>query len=1051
MSTGKSPSWKRVLGVLSDATSEQRAKVQEALQQTLRDGSLEIEFTIKEKNRKILALMDELQGRDATIRALRERVAKSEKALVATQNGARSQLKELLKQKQAMQERLMAFELGAPLAPSSAPSTEAQSQVQQLRAALERAHSEVRERQAQAEAASTELRTVRAQLEGAEREHAGQAAEWQNSMARGLQQLKALQADKADLTAQLEALRSSAQGSPFPLLDGFAPQPMQQPQPPQPPQQPQQPQQSQPQSGSVAVDLEVARARVAALEAEVRRGSSALAAAQAEMASRATEWEATKGRAISQLKALQAEKANLSAQLQAAAHGALGAGTDPRAEAAQARRERDGMAREREESRRRAEELQDELAQLRASGGAEQAAADKAAAERASALEKRLAAEQHARALAEERASRWEHAAQAAQREARDRSEAAVDELQHATLALAAAERRAAAADEKTAAALVRAMEAEGRAAALVPVQASETNEDEEARTTQAAQALSFARADLAACREQLEARSAELEDCRRALDEAIATAEARRRQRENAEAELETANTELGCVRAELVESRGQLAASEVARGEREAKLSSSEQLIEKMRVVGREQVEKLKRELEWTRAQLRVADEQLAANRTERESAADALADAAAGQAAKLAACQAELAACKGDLASAQAELSARQSELARAQHELERARRQLGESDVGRLQASLDQATAERDELREEQRLLLMEEQRAVDALAAAEARAGALERELAAFRQGADGARVGAAGGARGGAPLAEDDEIATELADEIAALKMSHAKQVKQLQAELRKALGSGGGGGGSGGGGAAGGGADAARQVMLAKEVEALQAEVWRLSSALTQAEGSSPRPGSSGMRGLEAGGGGAPSTSSEPFGGELAWEIAVLSSLAELRHSLLETGAALQEELDVLLADAAVSGGGAAANELRLRARGGRGSAETDPSDALARLFAEPDSADASEELRRLQETASALRGLQGRLSDAYRLGLARPPRWLLATWHCVAACSGAQKGSAALRARAPHTPRVALRSGQIGSRVQALLSRRRGYDKVASMTDYE
>ena len=40
MSTGKSPSWKRVLGVLSDATSEQRAKVQEALQQTLRDGSL---------------------------------------------------------------------------------------------------------------------------------------------------------------------------------------------------------------------------------------------------------------------------------------------------------------------------------------------------------------------------------------------------------------------------------------------------------------------------------------------------------------------------------------------------------------------------------------------------------------------------------------------------------------------------------------------------------------------------------------------------------------------------------------------------------------------------------------------------------------------------------------------------------------------------------------------------------------------------------------------------------------------------------------------------
>ena len=108
-----------------------------------------------------------------------------------------------------------------------------------------------------------------------------------------------------------------------------------------------------------------------------------------------------------------------------------------------------------------------------------------------------------------------------------------------------------------------------------------------------------------------------------------------------------------------------------------------------------------------------------------------------------------------------------------------------------------------------------------------------------------------------------------------------------------------------------------------------------------------------------------------------------------------------------------------------------------------------LAQLLAEADATDASEELRRLQETAAVLRGLQGRLTDAYRLGMARPPRWLLASWHYVAMCSGAQLHSSSrlsARSRASEhniaTPR--LRPGHVASKVRALLSRRRGYDKV-------
>ena len=50
---------RKSLSSLNDATQEQRSRVQEAVQLALRDGSLEVEFKIKEKNRRILELEEE--------------------------------------------------------------------------------------------------------------------------------------------------------------------------------------------------------------------------------------------------------------------------------------------------------------------------------------------------------------------------------------------------------------------------------------------------------------------------------------------------------------------------------------------------------------------------------------------------------------------------------------------------------------------------------------------------------------------------------------------------------------------------------------------------------------------------------------------------------------------------------------------------------------------------------------------------------------------------------------------------------------------------------
>ena len=47
---------KKVLDILKDASAEQRSRVKEAVQAAMQDGSLQVEFLLKEKNSKILQL-----------------------------------------------------------------------------------------------------------------------------------------------------------------------------------------------------------------------------------------------------------------------------------------------------------------------------------------------------------------------------------------------------------------------------------------------------------------------------------------------------------------------------------------------------------------------------------------------------------------------------------------------------------------------------------------------------------------------------------------------------------------------------------------------------------------------------------------------------------------------------------------------------------------------------------------------------------------------------------------------------------------------------------
>ena len=133
----------RVMRAMGDVTQEQRVRVTEALQGALQDGSLEVEFAIKEKNRRLLVLeeerremKDEMATRDAVIVQLRQQLEREAKALALMKEGAIAQVKELIEQRKSLQQRLMQFELGAPSDSPAAPG---------LRDSLERAHRDAAE------------------------------------------------------------------------------------------------------------------------------------------------------------------------------------------------------------------------------------------------------------------------------------------------------------------------------------------------------------------------------------------------------------------------------------------------------------------------------------------------------------------------------------------------------------------------------------------------------------------------------------------------------------------------------------------------------------------------------------------------------------------------------------------------------------------------------------------------------------------------------------------------------------------------------------------
>ena len=253
------------------------------------------------------------------------------------------------------------------------------------------------------------------------------------------------------------------------------------------------------------------------------------------------------------------------------------------------------------------------------------------------------------------------------------------------------------------------------------------------------------------------------------------------------------------------------------------------------------------------------------------------------------------------------------------------------------------------------------------------------------------------------------------------------MQVSHAKQLKQMQAELRKALA----------GGTAG--SDAAMAVMHARQVEALQGEVRSLRAELDRAAAASPHPEATltsarytpardtsarytpardtpcgsgrgsggGASSLSRGGGAHHATAADEEaegsggrleggggggGGEGGWEGGgALGSLTSLRGALLSAALLFAE------AHAALHTHDARGDDvLRLTP-----TTDSTSRASLMRLAAER-ATDEVDELRRLQQTAAALQALAERLTHAYTHGFGRPPRWLLRSWHLVSACGG-------------------------------------------------
>ena len=199
---------RKSLDRVADVTREQQSRVQEAVQGALRDGSLEWEFRIKEKNRMILtleedkrALKQECSSRESALAILHKRLENEQAALVAMQNGARKQIKEMAEQRQALQQKLMAYELGMPSDSPHAPG---------LREALGRYQQEASQQRSLAESLQQQLAAVQASAAEAQRAQASREAEWDAAKQRAVGQLRVLQADKVALQAEAEAARQQA-------------------------------------------------------------------------------------------------------------------------------------------------------------------------------------------------------------------------------------------------------------------------------------------------------------------------------------------------------------------------------------------------------------------------------------------------------------------------------------------------------------------------------------------------------------------------------------------------------------------------------------------------------------------------------------------------------------------------------------------------------------------------------------------------------------------------------------------------------------------------
>lgn len=495
-----------------DLLREQRSRVEQALNND--EAKLKIEYTIKEKNRRLLALEGEKRTLVEEMGVLRERAVKAENALVATQNGARTQVRELIEQRQSLQQRVQALErgLGGELSlldslmpPAPAPAKEDDM----LRQTLEQAQERV------------------ATLE---RDMASRTADWDSAKARAVGQLKALHEERGALSTQVERLQHELQQSQQALVLAQTQASLAQARPPSAGLG-----SAAPNGAGERAELEAARhqlqasqaetaqqrAQSEAMRAELRAALERAAGMERELSSRTAEWDAAKARAVAQLKALQAEKASLASQVETLQlQGASGtptlgfgvggaapvqdasavAAAQASAQAAQASAQ--AAQAQAEQQRREVDRLNAELTALRAQSEREAQAAHSSTR----ALTEELQQLRHAAAVAAPLAAAHEAQAHDAARAAsleRDEARRQVDAL---AAQLSEVQARM---QSEMAAAAARAMEAEqtGRQAVERRATTAEQKASEaEQRATAAEHACASAQASGAAATEQARA-----------------------------------------------------------------------------------------------------------------------------------------------------------------------------------------------------------------------------------------------------------------------------------------------------------------------------------------------------------------------------------------------------------------------------------------------------------------------------------------------------------------------------------------------------------------